>query len=264
MKILAELIVALLSPIATYVGKKIVERIKQRSALKRIKINVNSPDYNGTANHWVTHLFDRINEEQDRELKYSYIGNNLNTFIEKDKDVATLKMHISNVDKDAMDELIKNNQWKCLNDPIHGNGVFNLSIPQITIANLDNDNIQVKYKELSSIPLNGKYIFTTKLKAPKYEKHDSGDYYKTGSTFEIPVYLEHSNLEYEVYPVSPPAPNIPDYAIQTKILKEREESQYFDKPLFVYCPFCGSRMPSTSELKFCLVCGKNIEKHLNF
>lgn len=59
---MAELIVALLSPIATYVGKKIVEKIKKRNELQEIQIDVNSPDYNGTANHWVTNLFERINE----------------------------------------------------------------------------------------------------------------------------------------------------------------------------------------------------------
>lgn len=261
---MAELIVALLSPIATYVGKKIVEKIKQRIEIKKIEIEVNSPDYNGTANHWVTHLFERISEEQDKEFQYAYIGNNLDTSIEKDKDVATLKMHIPNVDKDAMDDLMKNKQWTNLNDPIHGNGVFNFAIPQITIATLGDDNLQVRYKDLASIPLNGKYMFTTKLQAPNYEKQDPGDFYKKGGTFEIPVYLEQPSVEYEMYPVTPPAPTIPDYAIQTKILKDRTQSHKFDNPVFIYCPYCGSKMPRTSELRFCIVCGKDIEKHLIF
>ena len=261
---MAELIIALLSPIATHVGKKIVEKIKKKIELKKIEIEVKSPDYNGTANHWVTHLFERISEEQDKELQYAYIGNNLDTSIEKDKDVATLKMHIPNVDKDAMDDLIKNNQWTSLNDPIHGNGVFNFAIPQITVASLGDYQLQVKYKDLASIPLNGKYMFTTKLLTPNYDKRDLGDFYKKGGTFEIPVYLEQQTVEYEMYPVTPPAPIIPDYAIQTKILKDQSQSQEFDNPIFLYCPFCGSKMQKTAELKFCLVCGKDIEKHLNF
>jgi len=261
---LAELIVALLSPIATYVGKKIVERIKKRNELQEIQIDVNSPDYNGTANHWVTNLFERINEEKDKELQYAYIGNNLDTSIEKDKDVATLKMHIPNVDKDAMKDLMSNQQWATLNDPIHGNGVFNLAIPQITIATLGDDKLQVKYKDLTSIPLNGKYMFTTKIQAPDYGKRDPGDFYKKGGMFEIPVYFEQPTVEYEVYPVTPPAPTIPDYAIQTKILKDRTQSQEFNDPVFVYCPYCGTKIPRSSNLKFCIVCRKDIENHLNF
>jgi hypothetical protein len=261
---LAELLVALLSPIATYVGKKIIEKIKKRSELKEIQIDVNSPDYNGTANHWVTNLFERISEGKDRELQYAYIGNNLETSIEKDKDVATLKMHVPNVDKDAMNELMNNQQWATLNDPIHGNGVFNFAIPQITIATLGDDKLQVKYKDLSSVPLNGKYMITTKLQILDYEKRDLGDFYKKGGTFEIPVYLEQPTVEYEVYPVTPPAPTIPDYAIQTKILKDRTQSKEFNNPLFVYCPYCGSKMSRSSKLKFCVVCGKDIEKHINF
>ena len=261
---MTELIVALLSPIATYVGKKIVEKIKKRNELKKIQIDVNSPDYNGTASHWVTNLFERINEEKDKELQYAYIGNNLDTSIEKDKDVATLKMHIPNVDKDAMDELMNNQQWTSLNDPIHGNGVFNFAIPQIAYAQMGGDILQLKYQNLTSIPLNGKYMFTTRLQAPNYGKQDPGDFYKKGGMFEIPVYLEQPTVEYEVYPVTPPTPTIPDYAIQTKILKDRTTSQDLSNPIFMYCPYCGIKIPKTSDLKYCLVCGRDIENYLNF
>ncbi len=173
-------------------------------------------------------------------------------------------MHVPNVDKAAMNDLMINQQWATLNDPIHGNGVFNFAIPQITIATLGDDKLQVKYKDLTSIPLNGKYMFTTKIQAPDYGKRDPGDFYKKGGMFEIPVYFEQPTVEYEVYSVTPPAPTIPDYAIQTKILKDRTQSQEFNDPIFVYCPYCGSKMSRSSNLKFCIVCGKNIEKNLNF
>ena len=261
---MAELVIALLSPIATYVGKKIVEKIKKKKEQEEIHININSPNYNGTANHWVTNLFERINEEKDKELQYAYIGNNLDTSIEKDKDVATLKMHVPNVDKDAMDELMRNKQWTSLNDSIHGNGVFNFALPQVTHAQMGEDTLQIKYQDFSSIPLNGKYMFTTKLQAPNYGKRDPGDFYKKGGMFEIPVYLEQPTAEYEVYPVTPPDPKIPDYAIQTKIIKDQIDLQEVNIPIFVYCSYCGTKMPKTSNLKFCLVCGKEIENHINF
>lgn len=261
---MAELVIALLTPIATYVGKKIVGKIKKKNEQKEIQIDVKSPDYNGTANHWVTNLFERIDEQKDKKLQYAYIGDNLDISIEKDKDVSTLKMHVPNVDKDAMDELMRNKQWKSLNDPIHGNGVFNFALPQITHAQMGEDTLQITYQDFSSIPLNGKYIFTTKLQAPNFGKRDPGDLYKKGGIFEIPVYLEQPTAEYEVYPVTPPAPNVPDYAIQTKILKDPTSLQELNDPVFVYCPFCGSKMPRSSNLKFCVVCGKDIEMHLNF
>ncbi|MFX1365841.1 MAG: zinc ribbon domain-containing protein [Promethearchaeota archaeon] len=261
---MAEVVIALLSPIATYIGKKIVEKIKKKDDQKEIKIDVNSPDYNGTANHWVTNLFERINEQKDNDLQYAYIGDNLGTSIEKDKDVSTLKMHISKVDQDAMNELISNNQWAAQNDPIHGNAVFNFAIPQVAYAQTADDTHQIKYKDFSSIPLNGKYMFTTKLRAPDYGKQDPGDFYKKGGTFEIPVYLEQPATEYEVYPVTPPAPKIPDYAIQTKIIKDQSQSLKPSDEVFVFCPFCGTRIPRSANLKFCSVCGKDIEKHLNF
>lgn len=261
---MAELVIALLTPIATYVGKKIVGKIKKKNEQKEIQIDVKSPDYNGTANHWVTNLFERIDEQKDKKLQYAYIGDNLDISIEKDKDVSTLKMHVPNVDKDAMDELMRNKQWKSLNDPIHGNGVFNFALPQITHAQMGEDTLQITYQDFSSIPLNGKYIFTTKLQAPNFGKRDPGDLYKKGGIFEIPIYLEQPTAEYEVYPVTPPAPNVPDYAIQTKILKDPTSLQELNDPVFVYCPFCGSKMPRSSNLKFCVVCGKDIEMHLNF
>jgi len=261
---MAELVIALLSPIATYVGKKIVEKIKKKKEQKEIHIDVNSPDYNGTANHWVTNLFERINEEKDKELQYAYIGDNLETSIEKDKDVSTLKMHIPKVDQDAMEELMRNKQWATQNDPIHGNGVFNFAIPQVTYAHMGEDTQQIKYQDFSSIPLNGKYMFTAKLQVPNYGKQDPGDFYKKGGMFEIPVYLEQPIAEYEVYPITPPAPKIPDYAIQSKIIKAPTNSQELNDPVFVYCPYCGTKMPRSSNLKFCTVCGKDIEKHLNF
>ena len=261
---MAELVIALLTPIATYVGKKIVEKIKKKKEQEEIHINVNSPDYNGTANHWVTNLFERIDEQKDKELQYAYIGNNLESSIEKDKDVSTLKMHIPNVDKDAMDELMRNKQWKCLNDPIHGNGVFNFALPQITHAQMGEDTLQIKYQDFSSIPLNGKYMFTTKLQTPNYEKRDPGDFYKKGGMIEIPVYLEQPTAEYEVHPVTPPAPKIPDHAIQTKIFKDPARTQELNDTLFVFCPFCGTKILRSSNLKFCVVCGKDIVNYLNF
>jgi hypothetical protein len=261
---MAELIIALLTPIATYVGKKIIEKVKKKKEQEEIKIDVSSPDYNGTANHWVTNLFERIDEQKDKELQYAYIGDNLDTSIEKDKDVSTLKMHVPNVDKDAMDELMRNKQWKSLNDPIHGNGVFNFALPQITHAQMGEDALQITYQDFSSIPLNGKYMFTAKLQAPNYEKRDPGDFYKKGGMFEIPIYLEQSTVEYEVYPVTPPAPTIPDHAIQTRILKDLTSQHELDDPVFVYCPYCGTKMPRTSNLKICVACGKQIEIFLNF
>lgn len=261
---MAELVVALLTPIASYAGKWIVKKIKERKDQKQIQIDINSPDYNGTANHWVTHLFEHINKEQDKRLQYAYIGDNLETSIEKDKDVSTLKMYVPNVDRDAMNELIVNKQWATQNDAVHGNGAFNFAIPQITYANMGEDIHQIKYQDFSSIPLNGKYMFTTKLQSADYGKQDLGDFYKKGGTFEIPVYLEQPTAEYEVYPVTPPAPKIPDYAIQTKILKDQTSLQESDDSVFVYCPYCGTKMSKTSDLKFCLVCGKNIQHHLNF
>ncbi len=261
---MAEVVIALLSPIATYIGKRIVEKIKKKNEQKEIKIDVNNPDYNGTANHWVTNLFERINEQKDKELQYAYIGDNLETSIEKDKDVSTLKMHIPKVDQDAMNELMRNKQWATQNDPIHGNAVFNFAIPQVAYAQMADDTQQIKYKDFSSIPLNGKYMFTAKLQAPDYEKKDPGDFYKKSGIFEIPVYLEQPTTEYEVYPVTPPVPKIPDYAIQTKILKDQSQSLKTSDEVFVFCPFCGTRMLRSSNLKFCSVCGKDIGTHINF
>ena len=54
------------------------------------------------------------------------------------------------------------------------------------------------------------------------------------------------------------------YGNKTKILKDPTHSQEKSDLVFVYCPFCGTKMPRSSNLKFCSVCGKDIEKHLNF
>lgn len=264
MKFLAEIAIALLSPIASFIGKMIVKKIKKKIDQKLIKINVKSPDYNGTANHWVTYLDERIKTKQEKQFQYAYLGDDIQTSIEKDNKVSTIKIQVPNVDKDALKELMLKKQWNNQNDPIHGNGVFNLALPQITHANLEGEPYQIQYLDLSSIPLNGKYLFTTKLESLSFEKYDPDEFYKHGGSFEIPVYLEKSTPEYQVYPITPPAPKIPDYAIKTKIIKEKIVPSIEEPQVFVFCPFCGTKMPKSKNLKFCLLCGKNIEQHLNF
>jgi len=261
---MAEIAIALLSPIASFIGKRIVKKIKQKIDQKQIKIDVKSPDYNGTANHWVTYIDERIKADREKKLQYAYLGDSLQSSIEKDYKVSTIKMKVSNVDSDALKELMLRKQWNNQNDPIHGNGVFNIALPQITHANFERESTQIQYQDLSSIPLNGKYLFTTKLETSIFEKYDPGDFYRQGGIFEIPIYLEESTPDYQIYPISPPAPKIPDYAIRTKIFKEEVISSRDDNLVFVFCPFCGARMPKSKDLKFCLSCGKNIEQHLNF
>lgn len=261
---MAQIAIALLSPIASYVGKRIVEKIKQKIDQKQIKINVKSPDYNGTANHWVSNLFEHIKEDQEKNLKYAYLGDELQTSIEKDNKVSTIKIKVPSVDKDALKELMLRKQWNNQNDPIHGNGVFNFALPQIIHAEFEEDSHQLQYQNLSSIPLNGKYLFTTKLESSVFEKLDPEVFYRHGGVFEIPIYLEKPVIDYQVYPIMPPAPKIPEYAIQTKILKDQISGLGEDIPVFVYCPFCGIKIPKSKNLKFCVSCGKNIEQHLNF
>jgi len=70
--------------------------------------------------------------------------------------------------------------------------------------------------------------------------------------------------ENKAHPVIPPTPKIPDYTIQTKILKDEKRVYELNDSLFVYCPYCGTKMPKTLNIKFCIVCGKNIENDLNF
>ena len=261
---LSELLVALLTPIASYIGKKIVEKIKNKKDQEKIKIDIKSPNYNGTANHWISNLFEKTKIQEVKRLEYAYIGNELNTGIEKDSKASTIKLHIPNVNRDALKELLSKNKWNNQNDPIHGNGVFNLALPQITYANFESESYQINYQDLSSIPLGAKYMFTTKLETSNFEKKDPDDFYRHGGIFEIPIYLEQSTPNYQVYPVTPPAPKIPEYAIRTRVLKEPEIDHKVDEQIFVFCPFCGTRFPKTKELKFCLSCGKNIENYINF
>ena len=76
--------------------------------------------------------------------------------------------------------------------------------------------------------------------------------------------LEKAISENKAHPVIPSTPKIPDYTIQTKILKDEKRLQELNDSLFVYCPYCGTKMTKTLNIKFCLVCGKNIENDLNF
>lgn len=264
---MAEIAVTLLSPVVAFAGhwlKKKLKKLKEKSDQEAVKINVRSPNYNGTANHWVSSLYERIAEEKEQDLKYAYIGDALNTSFELESNVATIKMNIRNIDQDAMKELIEAKLWNNKNDNIHGNGVFSFSLPQIVKAVHEEDSLYVRYRELSSIPLNGKFMFNTKLKISIFAKQDPGDFYKHGGTFEIPIYLESPQRDYQVYPITPPAPNIPDYAIRTKIKITDESSNDYSNPIFVFCPFCGTKMAKDTNLKYCQICGKKIEEHLNF
>lgn len=262
---MAEILLTLLSPIASIAGKWLKGKIKKKKDQEEIKVDVKSPDYSGTANHWVSTLYERIVEDREKKLRYAYIGEELQTSIEKDPNVATIKMKMPSVDKDAMKELMVNKIWTNQNDLIHGNGVFSFSLPQIVHASFEGDAHRVKYKNLSSIPLNGKYLFNAKLQASTFENQDPDDFYKHGGTFEIPIYLEKSQADYQMYPIMPPAPKIPDFAIRTKILKEGSGGLFDENnPVFAFCPYCGTKMPKSTTLKFCVSCGKNIEQHLNF
>lgn len=261
---MAELAIALLSPIASFLGKRIVKKIKQKLDQKHIQINVKSPDYNGTANHWVTYLDERIKADRENKLQYAYLGDSFQSSVEKDPKVSTIKMQIPSVDKEALKELMLKKQWNNKNDDLHGNGVFTFAIPQIVRANFESESHHIRYQDLSSIPLKGLYMFTSKLEIPVFEKRDPDDYYRHGNIFEIPIYLQEAKSDYEVYPVTPPAPKIPDHAIQTKIFKVQGTPSVDDNPIFTFCPFCGTKMPKSKNLKFCVSCGKEIEKHLNF
>ena len=258
---MAELAIALLSPIAKYIGDWIKKKIKEKKNQEQIKINIESPNYNGTANHWVSTLFEHISKEKAPDLKYVYIGDSIESSIEKDRNVSTIKMNIPDVDKDALSLLLLNQVWNNQNDPIHGNGVFNFALPQIVYTLYEGDKDQIQYKNLSSIPLNGKYMFTTKLETSSFKNKDPNDFYRHGGIFEIPIYLDAQKNEYQVYPVMPPTPNIPEYAIRTKIIKSSTDET---NPVFVFCPFCGTKMVKKSDLKFCFSCGKSIKQHLNF
>ncbi|MHA2037798.1 MAG: hypothetical protein ACXACX_15390 [Candidatus Hodarchaeales archaeon] len=265
---MAEIAIALLTPIASFAGKwlskKLKQKLKKKTDQESIKINVKSPNYNGTANHWVSNLYEQIAKNKEEDLKYAYVGESLGTSIEIDSDVSTIKMKIPNVDQDAMKELMDGKLWNNENDRIHGNGVFSFSLPQIVLADHEEDSIDIRFQDLSSTPLNGKYMFSTKLQITSFEKQDPGDFYKHGGTFEIPVYLEKPQIEYHVYPITPPPPNIPEYAIRTNVVMEREPKIEEINPIFVFCPYCGTKMPKKKTLKYCVTCGKNIEDHLNF
>lgn len=259
-----EFVTALLSPISTFGDKKILKKkIRIKEDQEKIHINVNSPDYNGIAYHWVPNLFERINKGKTKEIRYAFIGDNLKTSIEKDEYVATLKMHIPNVDKDAMAWLMRNKPWRSLNDPIYGHAYFQVALPQVTHFQMGEDILEITYKYFSSIPLYGKYMFTTKLQAHNYEKQDPDDFYKKGGIFEIPVYLERPTIEYEAYPIIPPAYEIPSYAIQTKILKDPTRIQELDDPFFFSCPNCGTKLPRSPNLKVCLECWQDVKLPLN-
>ena len=268
MKNLAEIAIALLSPIASFAGKWLKEKLKQKLKKKKdqeiIKIKVQSPNYNGTANHWVSNLFERIAKDKEEDMKYAYIGKPLESSIEIDSNVSTIKMKVPRVDQDAMKELMEGNLWNNENDNIHGNGVFSFALPQIVIADLEEESTQVKYQEFSSTPLDGKFMFSTKLQITSFAKQDPGDFYKRGGIFEIPIFLEKPYREYQVYPITPPAPNIPDHAIRTDIMMGGELDSESRNPVFAFCPYCGTKMAKEKKLKFCMVCGKNIEEHLNF
>ncbi|MBD3253888.1 MAG: hypothetical protein GF383_02290 [Candidatus Lokiarchaeota archaeon] len=266
---MAELVIALLSPIATHVGKYIIKKIKERADQAKIEIEVESPNYNGTANHWVEYLFNRIEQEHEESeyeqgLKYAYLGDSISSSIEKDTDVSTLKFEAPNMDKGAMADLLAKQQWKSENDPTHGNAVFSFALPQITYAQLEDESNQITYEDLTSVPLNGKYLFDTKLQSTDFGSYDPGDFYRKGGRFEIPVYLDSPQSDYKVYPVTPPAPTIPEYAIQTKIRKSEDQNIERNEEIFVYCPFCGAKMMKKADLSYCPVCGKDIHEHIDF
>lgn len=247
--------------------KKQAERIanmvsEKVEAQKEVDVNVKGPVYGGYSNHWIENL--QV-DARAQDVNYSYLGNQIESKIEKNKNLSILKLDIPQINKDLLRDAIMNNYWKIQNDKAHGNGVFTMAIPQETTARVQDEVVTFTSEGLGAVPVNGRYMFNKEISGFQFDQQDPNpeDFYKAGR-LEIPV--EISNKEYDIFPVAPPPPKIPDYAIRRpqfidEVIKE-VPSKITDQP-FIFCPLCGAKnMTGGNALKFCMSCGKNIEKFM--
>lgn len=248
--------------------KKQAERIsdmvaEKLEAQREVEIEVKGPNYGGYSNHWIEHLH-AANETQD--VNYSYLGNEINTQVEKNQGLAVLKLDIPNMNKDLLREAVMKDYWNIQNDKNHGNGVMTMALPQETTAKVQDEVVTFTAEGLGSVPINGRYIFNKEITGFQFNKEDPNpeDFYKAGR-LEIPVELIES--DYQIYPVSPPAPKIPDYAIRRPHFTEeviKDVSEVVKTQPFIYCPLCGAKNTTGGNpIKFCMICGKNIEKYVS-
>jgi len=247
--------------------KKQAERIadlvsEKIEAQKEVDVKVEGPVYGGYSNHWIENL--QLGS-QAQDVNYSYLGNQIESKIEKNNKLSVLKLEMPKINKDLLREAIMKNYWKIQNDKKHGNGVFTMAIPQEANAKMQDEVVNFTAEGLSSVPINGRYMFNKEISGFQFNAQDPNpeEFYK-GGRLEIPV--EITDSDFQIFPVAPPPPKIPEYAIKRPQFTEeviKEPSEAATKQPFIFCPLCGAKnMTGGNPIKFCMSCGKNIEKFM--
>lgn len=245
--------------IADAIGDKLDEKL---AAQKEVDVKVEGPVYGGYSNHWIENLQAGA---QAQDVNYSYLGNQVQSSIEKNNNLSVVKLDMPKINKDLLREAIMKDYWKVQNDRKHGNGVFTMAIPQQATAKVEDEVVTFTAEGLGSVPINGRYMFNKEISGFQFDQKDPNpeDFYK-GGRLEIPV--EIMDNDYQIFPVAPPPPKIPDYAIRRpqfmeEVIKEPPASATTQP--FIFCPLCGAKiMTGGSQVKFCMSCGKNIEKFM--
>ncbi len=148
---------------------------------------------------------------------------------------------------------------------MQGNGVFTMAIPQEVSGEVEDEVVTFTAEGLGSVPINGKYLFNKEVKGLQFNTNDPNpeDFYRAGK-LEIP--LEVLEPGFSIFPVAPPPPQIPDYALKKVHFSEDVINPVAEKVTaqpFIFCPLCGTKnMTGGNPIKFCVSCGKNIEKFI--
>ncbi|MBD3253902.1 MAG: hypothetical protein GF383_02365 [Candidatus Lokiarchaeota archaeon] len=275
--------ISLMSPIVKKGIKKLASWIKERRAQKKqaemvadeiekrnqlqkqVNINIQGPIYSGYSNHWLEGLMSQQAPQED--VNYSYLGNQINSEVEVNNKLSVLKLNIPHIDKDLLREVIMKKLWKVQNDKKHGNGVFKMAIPQQTNAKFEDEVVTFTAEGLGSVPINGRYMFNKELSGLQINENDPNpeDFYRAGGKLEIPVEVSESG--FSIFPVAPPPPKIPEYATRIPQFMNEEVISPVDEKTtaapFIFCPLCGAKLMTGGNLvKFCMVCGKSIEKFM--
>ncbi len=246
---------------ANMTAKAVKEMIE---AQKEVDIKVKGPVYGGTSNHWIENL---TAATQGEDVNYSYLGNQVESRMEVNKKLTVLKLELPNINKDLLREAIMKDQWKIQNDKKHGNGVFTMAIPQEVSGKVEDEVVTFTAEGLGSVPINGRYMFNKEVKGLQINTRDPNpeDFYRAGGKLEIPI--EVTDEGYSIFPVAPPPPKIPDYAMKVVHFSEdviRPVQAAVTAQPFIFCPLCGAKnMTGGTPAKFCMSCGKNIEKFMS-
>ena len=244
-------------------AEKIADLVSEKiEAQKEVDVEVEGPVYGGYSNHWIENL---QSGAQAQDVNYSYLGNQIESRIERNKNLSVLQLDMPRINKDLLREVIMKDYWKVQNDRKHGNGVFTMAIPQQATAKVEDEVVTFTAEGIGSVPINGRYMFNKEISGFQFDQKDPNpeDFYK-GGRLEIPV--EITDSDYDVFPVAPPPSQIPDYAIRRpqfteEVIKEPPKSATTQP--FIFCPLCGAKMMTGgSRVKFCMSCGKNIEKFM--